>query len=157
MTTSLESLDRGGRGRTRTKLVDSVHVHYLATPLRYRWMGLTPSLPLVLARLGRPDVAHIVGSRDPVGTGVAAWCRLRGIPYLLEPIGMLRPRLWKVRLKRMLDPLLAPLVRGAALVVATSELERRDLVAAGLPAERIAVRPNPFPPPRPGRRGLLRA
>ena len=29
---------------------------YLATPLRYRWMGITPTLPLELRRLPRPDV-----------------------------------------------------------------------------------------------------
>jgi glycosyltransferase involved in cell wall biosynthesis len=156
VTTSLVDLERGTSVRTRTEEIGGVCVHYLATPVRYRWMGVTPSLPTTLARLGRPDVAHVIGFRDPIGTGVAAWCRLRKIPYLLEPIGMFRPRLRKLRLKHALDSLLAPLVRGAALVVATSELERRDLVEAGVHPKRIAVRPNPFPAPHPGRTGLLR-
>ena len=156
VTTSLEDLDSGGSFRTRTEEVGGVLVHYLATPLRYRWMGVTPSLPVALARMDRPDVAHVFGFRDPVGTGVATYCRLRGIPYLLEPIGMFTPRLRKVRLKQAVDPLLKPLVRGAARIVATSELERRDLVAAGVPDGRVAVRPNPFPAPRPGRTGVLR-
>jgi glycosyltransferase involved in cell wall biosynthesis len=156
VTTSLEDLERGVSLRTRSRDVSGVRVHYLATPLRYRWMGVTPSLPVVLTRLRRPDVAHVLGFRDPVGTGVAAWCRLRRIPYVLEPIGMFRPRLRKVRLKRALDTLLQPLVRAATLLIATSELERRDLVDAGVPEERIAVRPNPFPAPRPGRTGALR-
>src|SRR5207244_3925131 len=73
-----------------------------------------------------------------------------------EPIGMFRPRLRKVALKRVVDPLLRPLADGAALVVATSELERRDLVADGLRADRVVVRPNPFPAARPGREGVLR-
>ncbi len=156
VTTSLEDLEHGTSLRTSTTEIGGVRVHYLATPLRYRWMGLTPSLPLLLARLGRPDVGHVIGFRDPVGTTVAAWCRLRRLPYVLEPQGMFRPRLRKVRLKRALDPLLRPLARGAAALVATSELERRDLLAGGLAAERITIRPNPFPPVRPGRTGLLR-
>ena len=156
VTTSLEGLGRGASTRSRVSNVDGVRVHYLATPLRYRWMGLTPTLPLALAQLGRPDVAHVVGFRDPVGTGVAAWCRLRRIPYALEPIGMFRPRLRKKRLKQALDPLLRAVVQGAAVVVATSELERRDLVEGGVDPERVAVRPNPFPRANPGRSGILR-
>jgi glycosyltransferase involved in cell wall biosynthesis len=157
VTTSLEDLRRGTTLRARTDEIGGVRVHYLATPVRYRWMGVTPGLPLALARLGGFDVAHVLGFRDPVGTGVAAWCLARRVPYVLEPIGMFRPRLRKMLLKRVLDPLLAPLVRRAALVVATSELERRDLTAAGLDDARIAVRPNPFPPVREGRSGALRA
>ena len=80
VTTSLEELGRRGSMRSRTEVVGGVRVHYLATPVRYRWMGVTPILPLVLARLGRPDVGHVIGFRDPLGTGVAAWCRVRRIP-----------------------------------------------------------------------------
>ena len=73
---------------------------YLATPVRYRWMGITPTLPVHLVRRGKPDVVHVMGFRDPVTTGVAAWCRARGVPYVFEPVGMFRPRLRKVALKR---------------------------------------------------------
>ena len=34
-------------------------VTYLATPLRYRWMGVTPTLPVALRRLAKPDVVHV--------------------------------------------------------------------------------------------------
>ena len=50
-----------------------MRVHYLATPARYRWMGITPTLPVELERAERPDVVHVFGFRDPVTT-VA--CRL---------------------------------------------------------------------------------
>ena len=50
-----------------------VRIHELATPLRYRWMGVTPSLPLVLRSLPRPDVVHVFGYRDFVTTVTAAW------------------------------------------------------------------------------------
>ena len=70
---------------------------------------------------------------------------------------MLRPRARKVRLKRVIDPVVTlPVARHAALLVAASELEREDLAEAGFPQERIAVRPYPFPEPAPGRNGELR-
>ena len=83
--------------------MDGATVHYLATPLRYRWMGITPTLPIALARLRRPDVVHVFGFRDPITTGTAAWCRIRRVPYVFEPLGMFEPRLRKVLLKRALD------------------------------------------------------
>ncbi|MBD0330078.1 MAG: glycosyltransferase [Thermoleophilia bacterium] len=159
VTTSLVDLERPGARRTATRSVDGVSVHYLATPARYRWMGVTPSLPLVLRRLPRPDVVHVFGYRDPVGTAVAAWAALLGVPYVFEPLGMHRPKLRKVRTKRLLDALVAGRVaRGAAAVVATSEFERRELVEAGIPPSRIDIRGNGFPPPLAGEtRGALRS
>jgi glycosyltransferase involved in cell wall biosynthesis len=143
--------------RTRVEQVDGVTVHYLATPVRYRWLGLAPTAGRVLGGLLKPDVVHVYGLRDPLGIAVTSWCRRNRVPYVLEPIGMFRARARKVRLKRAVDPVLvAPVARHAALVVATSELERDDLVALGLASERIRVRPNPFPPPHPGRTGVLR-
>lgn len=132
-------------------------MHYAATPLRYRWMGVPAGLPPALRRLGRPDIVHLIGYRDPLGIGVAAWARARRIPYLLEPMGMYRPRVRKQRLKRAIDPLVPQRVAaGAALLVADSEVERGDLVEAGVDPARIAVRPSPFPPFRPGRTRVLR-
>ena len=90
-----------------------MRVTYLSTPISYRWMGITPSLPLALERLERPDVVHVLGYRDPISTGVAAWAWLRRIPYVFEPLGMFEPRLRKVPLKRALD---ATLYRGRSPV-----------------------------------------
>ena len=61
LTTSLVDVRRGLSAHTRTTDLEGVRVHYLATPLRYRWMGITPSLPVRLARLRPPDVAHVFG------------------------------------------------------------------------------------------------
>ena len=158
LTTTLTGV-RGRPPRTsREADVDGATVRYLPTPARYRWFGFTPSLRRELNGLPRPDVVHVFGFRDYVGTVTAAWCRGRGIPYVFEALGMFRPKLRKVLLKRILDPTLyRSLPRGAALVIAASELERREL-AAVVPAERIAVRPNGFPPPQPAaaRPGWLR-
>lgn len=150
VTTALTALDRPPeqRARTVTRTVDGVSVHALATPLRYRWMGLTPTAPLLLRRLPRPDVAHVGGFRDPLGTLVALWCRRAGVPYVLEPLGMLRAKWRKVALKRVLDAtLLRPVVEGAAVVVAVSGVERDELVTSGVPRRRIVVRGNGFPEP----------
>ena len=55
VTTSLEDLSRGTSFRTRTEEIGGVGVRYLATPARYRWLGLVPTLPVALARLGKPE------------------------------------------------------------------------------------------------------
>src|SRR6266516_2688138 len=94
-----------------------------------------PTLRTALARVNRPDVVHIFGFRDPVTTGVAAWCRVAHIPYVFEPLGMFEPRLRKVFLKRALDATLyRGVARGAAAVVVASQREADTVVAAGIPA-----------------------
>ena len=150
VTTTLVDVGVRPSPRTRVARVEGATVTYLATPLRYRWMGITPTLPLHLVRGRRPDLAHVMGFRDPVTTGVAGWCRVRRIPYVFEPVGMLRPRLRKVRLKRAFDATIARGVAGGArLVVVSSEREREDAVACGVDPVRIRVRGNAFPSPPP--------
>ena len=150
MTTSLVDVRGGLTRRTRRADVAGVGVTYLATPLHYRWMGITPTLPVWLARTPRPDVAHVFGFRDVVTTLVAGWCRRRGIPYVFEPLGMFRPRLRKVRFKQAFDATVARGVAdGAALVVVTSEHERGEIAACGVDPDRVVIRGNGFPPPRP--------
>jgi glycosyltransferase involved in cell wall biosynthesis len=148
ITTTILDLTHRPAARSHVGVVDGATVHYLATPLRYRWMGITPTLPVALERLTRPDVAHVFGFRDPVTTGTAAWCGLRRIPYVFEPLGMFQPRLRKVLLKRTLDATLyRGVARGAAAVVVASERERDAVLACGVPAEKVHVRGNGFPDP----------
>jgi glycosyltransferase involved in cell wall biosynthesis len=148
LTTTILDLHRRPAARSSVSVVDGATVHYLATPLRYRWMGITPTLPIALARLKRPDVVHVFGFRDPITTGTAAWCRWARVPYVFEPLGMFQPRLRKVLLKRALDATLyRGVARGAAAVVVASERERDDVVACGVRPERVHVRGNGFPEP----------
>jgi glycosyltransferase involved in cell wall biosynthesis len=148
LTTTIQDLGSRPTVRSSTGIVDGATVRYLATPLRYRWMGITPTLPLALVRLPRPDVVHVFGFRDPVTTGTAAWCSVRRIPYVFEPLGMFEPRLRKVLLKRALDAsLYRGVARGAAAVVVASARERDDVIATGIPAEKVNVRGNGFPEP----------
>jgi glycosyltransferase involved in cell wall biosynthesis len=116
-------------------------------------MGITPTLPLALARVNRPSVAHIFGFRDVITTGVATWCRLKEVPYVFEPLGMFEPRLRKVGLKRLLDATIyRGVARGAAAVVVASQREADAVVASGVAAARIRVRGNGFPEPAPAER-----
>src|SRR5947209_18708249 len=109
-------------------------------------MGITPTLPVTLARLPRPDVAHVFGFRDVVTTGTAAWCRLRRVPYVCEPLGMFEPRLRKVPLKRALDAsVYRGVARGATAVVVASERERDAVVECGVDSGRVHVRGNGLP------------
>jgi glycosyltransferase involved in cell wall biosynthesis len=157
VTTRIEDLSSRPTFRTSVAVVDGATVHYLATPLRYRWMGITPTLPLVLARLPRPDVAHVFGFRDPVTTWSAAWFRLRRIPYVFEPLGMFEPRLRKVTLKRALDATLyRGVALGATLVAVASEREGDAVVEHGVDAAKVRVRGNGFPEPHESRNGDLR-
>jgi glycosyltransferase involved in cell wall biosynthesis len=148
VTTTLRDVAERPSGTTTVETVDGARVTYLGTPLRYRWMGITPTLPLALRRLRRPSVAHVMGFRDPVTTLVASWCRVRGIPYVFEPVGMFRPRLRKVRLKRAFDATLARgVASGARLVIVSSPTERDDVVAGGVDPVRVRLRGNAFPEP----------
>jgi glycosyltransferase involved in cell wall biosynthesis len=157
-TTSVTALDAPPSLRSRLETVGGVSVHYLATPIHFRWMGLTPTLPLHLERARRPHVVHVFGFRDPIGTGIATWCRVRRVPYVFEGLGMVAPKHRKVLLKRALDSTLyRGVMRGATLLVAASAVEAREYLGAGIPEERIVVRPQGFPEVvRNGRRRELR-
>lgn len=150
LTTSLRAIGTApaARLRSRTEQIGGVTVHYLATPFRYRWMGITPTLPWRLARLWRPDVVHLFGYRDFVTTVTSWWARRAGVPYLLEPLDMYPVRYRNVPMKRAFDALMGrPVGRGAAAIIAVSELERRDLLGEGVPDERVVVRQFGFPTP----------
>jgi glycosyltransferase involved in cell wall biosynthesis len=156
VTTTLRNL-AGERLPGGTREIGGVRVHYVATPVRYRWMGWPRGLSSVLSALPRPDVVHLIGYRDPLGLRTSSWARAHGVPYLLEPMGMFRPRVRKLRLKRVLDPLWPlPAARRAALLVADATTERNDLIEAGVAPGRIALRPSPFPAFRPERTRTLR-
>jgi glycosyltransferase involved in cell wall biosynthesis len=146
VTTTLIDLRRERTFRDRSFDVNGVHVHALATPLRYRWMGITPTLPVWLLRAKRPDIVHLFGFRDVVTTFVAAWSRRRSIPYVFEPLGMFEPRVRKVRVKKVFDATVAArIANSAAAIIVTSERERRSVSGAGAPSRLIRVRGNGFP------------
>ena len=132
----------GPYGRARE--IGGVAVVYLAKWLHYRAASWNPGLRKYLrAELKNFDVAHIFGLYDLLGPGTAAECRKRGIPYVVEPIGMYLPIVRNLWLKRIYHRFLGrEMVEGASLVVATAEQERRELVSGGIAKEKILLRRN---------------
>jgi glycosyltransferase involved in cell wall biosynthesis len=123
---------------------NGVQAIYLPTWLRYRTVSWNPALKRYCrARLHNFDVAHIFGIYDLLGPGVAAACRKRGLPYVLEPIGMFVPIVRNVWLKRMYHAFWGKkLLEGASAVIATSEQEAGELVAGGLSRTKVVHRRN---------------
>jgi len=122
----------------------SVQSIYLPTWLRYHAVSWNPAVKRYCrARLANFDVVHIFGLYDLLGPAVAAACRAKGLPYVVEPIGMFLPIVRNFALKRMYHLLLGgPLLGGASALIATSEQEAAELAAGGLPRDKIVLRPN---------------
>ena len=135
-------IDRSPFGWRREE--NGVQTIYLPTWLRYRALSWNPAVNRFLrARLQNFDVVHIFGLYDLLGPAVAAECRRRGIPYVVEPIGMFRPIVRSIRLKRIYHGVLGrTMLNGARDLIATSEQEQAELALAGLPAERVLLRRN---------------
>jgi glycosyltransferase involved in cell wall biosynthesis len=89
------------------------------------------------------DVVHIYGLYDLLGSVVGWFCRRRGIPYVLEPLGMFGPKVRSERKKNLYRKLIGnALFTGAQVVVATSETERAELIAGGMDESKILLRRN---------------
>jgi glycosyltransferase involved in cell wall biosynthesis len=124
--------------------VNGVTAEYLANWMHYRAMSWNPALGRYLrARLNEFDVVHIFGLYDLFGPRVAKECRVRGIPYVVEPIGMYVPIVRNVWLKKMYHALWGrEMLEGADAIIATAEQEREELVSGGLAGEKILLRRN---------------
>jgi glycosyltransferase involved in cell wall biosynthesis len=95
------------------------------------------------ARLKNFDVVHIFGLYDLLGPAVAAACRARQLPYVIEPIGMFVPIVRNLPMKWMYHFVFGrSLFEGAEAVVATSEQEAAELASGGIPREKIVMRRN---------------
>ena len=68
------------------------------------------------------------------------------VPYLLEPCGMMRPRVRSIAVKRAFDATIGrPIIDRAATVIATSGLERSEMIEDGVPPGRIRTRRTASP------------
>ena len=122
----------------------TVEVIYLPTWFRYRAITFNPDVFLFcLRRLKDFDIVHIYGLYDLLGPIVASFCRRFVIPYLTEPMGMFRPIVRNIYLKRLYLRLLGRrMVLNANAVIATSEQERQELIEDGVPEEKVVLRRN---------------
>jgi len=129
--------------------VRGVKAIYLANWLHYRAVSWNPALPRYLrARLENIDVLHIFGLYDLLGVRAAVAAHQRQIPYVVEPIGMFVPIVRSFQLKRLYHRLFGhTLLQNAAAVIATAEQEKAELIAGGIPADKIVLRRNGVTPP----------
>jgi len=132
------------RGGMEVHSDGGVEVACLPSTLRYRTHTLNPGVvEFCVRRLHGFHVVHIYGVYDMLGPVVASFSRRWEIPYVLEPLGMFRPIVRSIALKRFYRRLFGwPVVRGAMRVISTSELERDELIAEGVPAAQVVIRRN---------------
>jgi glycosyltransferase involved in cell wall biosynthesis len=140
--TELPGLQRCKWGWRSTS--DGVETIYLRTLARYRSLTLNPDvIRFALDRLQETDVAHIYGIYDLIGPAIARYCSRSSVPYVLEPIGMFRPIIRSLRLKRLYHRSLGErLIRGARFLIATSIQEKQEFLAEGIEECRVVVRRN---------------
>ena len=124
--------------------VRGVNAIYLANWLQYHALSWNPALPRYLrARLQNFDVVHIFGLYDLLGPRTAAAAQRLKIPYVVEPIGMFVPIVRNLFLKRAYHRLWGKeMLRNAAAIIATAEQEKSELIAGGIPGDKIVLRRN---------------
>jgi glycosyltransferase involved in cell wall biosynthesis len=123
---------------------NGVQAIYLPTWLHYRTVSWNPAVKRYYrARLKNFDVVHIFGLYDLLGPAVAAACRVRNLPYVLEPIGMFVPIVRNLWMKGLYHFVWGRrLLEGASAVIATSDQEAEELVESGVPRTKITLRRN---------------
>jgi glycosyltransferase involved in cell wall biosynthesis len=128
----------------RRSKVNGVTAVYLPTWAHFRATTWNPALGRYLrARLAEFDLAHIFGLYDLFGPRVAKECRTRGIPYLVEPIGMFVPIVRSLWLKNMYHRVWGrEMLGGAAAIVVTGEQEREEVLAGGFAEQKVVLRRN---------------
>ncbi len=123
---------------------DGVEVIYLSTLFHYRAFTVNPRIAgFCRESIDHFDVAQIYGLYDSLGPAAGFFLRRRGIPYVVEPMGMFRPIVRSLAMKRLYHRVLGhSLIAGARYLIATSEQERQELIEGGIAASRIVVRRN---------------
>jgi glycosyltransferase involved in cell wall biosynthesis len=117
---------------------------YLLSRLHFRRVTLNPGVvSFCVRRLREFDIVHVYGLYDLLGPTVAYFCRRWAIPYVVEPMGMFRPIDRSFRLKHFWHMTLGGSYgRNASRIIATSELEQRDLLEEGFPPQKVLLRYN---------------
>ena len=142
-----------GFGSDLPELVDSVPVKLFAARTMLPGIGFaglcSPSLQNWVAKNGASfDVAHIHAARDFVTLPAANWFRRNGIPYVLQPHGMIdrSASLLAIPLDRTLT---RPILRTASAVFYLTPRERNDLREVGGSLVMLTELSNGVPEPPP--------
>ncbi len=141
---------------------DGIEAIYLSALGHYRALTLNPRvIGFCRASLGGFDLVHFYGLYDLLGPAVSYFCRRRGIPYVIEPMGMHRPIDRSFRLKLLWHRSVGDTFwRSAARIIATSEMEQQELLEDGVAPGKLAIRYNGIDEPSDARltcRGSFRA
>lgn len=123
---------------------DDLETLYLQPRHLYRALTWNPAVHgFSRAEVASYDLVHIFGLYDLLAPPVASACRTHEIPYVIEPIGMFRPIVRSIALKRLYQWLFGnSLIAGAQKIVATAEQEKLELIEGGVPAQKIVIRRN---------------
>jgi glycosyltransferase involved in cell wall biosynthesis len=123
---------------------DEVEALYLPPRRIYRSLTWNPAVHrFSREQVSSYDLVHIYGLYDLLAPPVARVCRRLGVPYIVEPMGMFRPIVRSIPLKRFYQRLLGDaLIDGAQRIVATSSQEQQELIEGGVPAGKIVIRRN---------------
>jgi glycosyltransferase involved in cell wall biosynthesis len=117
---------------------------FLRSAARYRAMSLNPGVISFSRRsVSHFDIVHVYGLYDLLGPTVTFFCRRNHIPYVVEPMGMFRPIVRSIGLKKAYHRLFGRrLLERAYRLIATSDQERQELIEGGINPEQIVVRRN---------------
>jgi glycosyltransferase involved in cell wall biosynthesis len=123
---------------------NGVEAVYLSTLANYRALTVNPDvIGFCGTSLRHFELVHFYGLYDLFGPAVSYFCRRQGIPYVIEPMGMYRPIDRSIRMKRVWHRSLGDSYWShAAQIVATSEMEERELLQDGVTREKLVVRYN---------------
>jgi glycosyltransferase involved in cell wall biosynthesis len=123
---------------------DGVQAIYLASRARYRALTWNPGVSeFCRDRLAGFDLVHIFGLYDLIGPRIARACRGLRLPYIVEPMGMFRPIIRNIGMKRLYHAVLGDsMIARAGYIVATSAQEREELLDGGVPDGKVVVRRN---------------
>ena len=123
-------------GGVDVHLIDSIHL--------YRIVTLNPRIGRFWRERAHSfDVVQIFGLYDFIGPAIARRCRRDGIPYTVEPCGMLTPRSRGLWMKRIFHRFVTrPLLRSAETIVVTSAGEHEEASSMWSDECAVELRPN---------------
>ncbi len=121
-----------------------VQTYYFRSLAQYRALTVNPDVIRFLrVNLQEFPIAHIYGLYDLFGPTTALYCSRRKVPYILEPMGMMRPIVRNIGLKRFYQFVLGDrVVHNARYLVATSPQEKQEFLELGVNEDRIVIRRN---------------
>ncbi|MGB2717612.1 MAG: glycosyltransferase [Vicinamibacterales bacterium] len=132
---------------TTRSAIDVRMFRNVSNRLAYNYQFFTPvGLNRFLRAHARTfDVAHLHACRNLPGEIAARALKTSSVPYLVSPNGTAPAIERRLIAKQMFDLVAGQqMLQGAARILATSNAERNQLLALGLPAEKIRVLPNPI-------------